>query len=448
MKQFLIIQKTSPLRDYIELYIKAYSDVTIVAVESITDAITKLQSGVQFDCVFIGSGLIVDAEAKELTGSVQSYVTSHPACKVIGTNKGLSTQDWVIYVPSMAPPVKIFETIRQGLGLPDNVTATEFAGIPISCLNYCQEAPCDLYFRIGANPEEATYVKRFNEKEALDSADVARYVAKNVRYIYVSASKVQEISDLISSKILHKVTAAEGVGQMEIATDALEYASYALNSMGLKSNSLQKVQQVISVILNTVVNTEKDKKKAKTLQSILDAKEDFYHKHVSLTAMLAISILEELKWDNTAEYRSTLTYAAFFHNFFINEERDITCIDEDALASIEPQERKEKIQNHAKLAVEFIKDIKGIPYEVQAIIMEQHGSHSGVGFPVGKNNSSQLSTLFMISNEFALRYLINFEKNSAENVQALLKRSLELYGKNSLKILEALQNCISGHLAA
>ncbi len=446
MKQFLIIQKSSPIKDYIELYLAAFNDIAIVSVESISDSIRLFDKNPIYDCIFIGNSLTVDGEAKDLTNKIKDYVSTHAKCKVIGTNKGLSTQDWVFYVPSMAPPFKIIDAVRYGLSLPEDSVTHKYATVPIFCLNYFKEAPCDIFFRIGSNPQDATYVKRFNEKDSIDSQDISRYVEKNVKQIFILSERLDEFSSTISTKIVKKVSSLEGdVNQLDVATEALDYASHFLKSHGINAHSQKIAQEVITNILSSV--EKMDKKKAKLFNDILNTKEDFYHKHVSLTALLASSVLEELKWDTSEDSHSALTCAAYFHNFFISEEADISCVTNSGLNQFDSEEKRAKIHDHAQLAASFVKDLKSIPYDVPMLILEHHGSTQGVGFPDQKRNSSQLSSLFMIVNEFALQFLINNESNSAQTVQDLLRSFLSTYGSSNRKILEAMQNCITGHMA-
>jgi hypothetical protein len=442
MKQIALIQKASPIRDYIELYLASFKEVSLVCLDSISEAIELLKSDRICTCIFIGNSVNLDAEVKELTTEMKRYLSSHPDCKVIGTNKGLSTQDWVFYIPSMSPPFKIIEAVRHGLSLPEEKLPEKYATVPISSLNYLSEMPCDIYFRIGQNPEDATYVKRFLEKDSVDPSEVSRYIEKNIKQVFILSDRMNEFSNLISSKISKRVNSGDGeLSQIDVVTDALDYASYVLKSLGLNPHSQQIAEKVISNILASV--DKMDKKKGKLFNQILNAKEDFYHKHNSLTALLACSVLEELRWDSSQETIASMTCAAYFHNFFINEESEISCVSQEKLSEIDSEEKKNRIINHAQQAASFVKDLKGIPYDVPMLILEHHGSLQGTGFPVQKKTSNQLSSLFMIVNEFSLQLLINNEKQSAQSIQDLLKNFLIVYGDQNQKILEALQNCMT-----
>lgn len=446
MKQIVIIQKSSPIRDYIELYLAAFNDISIVSVDSISEALQLFETDNFCDCIFIGNSLTLDAEVKDLTGKIKNYISTNPNCKVIGTNKGLSNQDWVYYVPSMSPPFKIIDAVRFGLALPEDRVPAKYATVPIYCLNYFKEAPCDIFFRIGQDPQDATYVKRFNEKDTIDTMDVSRYIEKNVKQVFIFSDRLDEFSNAISGKIVKRVSSLEGdVNQLDVATEALDYASHVLKSHGIKSHSQKIAQEVISNILSS--SDKMEKKKSKLFKQILSTKEDFYHKHISLTALLAASVLEELKWETSGDTVAALTCAAYFHNFFISEESEITCVDQKALSLIDSEEKKNRINDHAQLAAAFVKELKGIPYYVPLLILEHHGSVQGIGFPDQKRSSNQLSSLFMIVNEFSLQFLIHSEKQSAQTVQELLREFLAAYGAQNRKILEALQNCITGHMA-
>ena len=444
MKTLLLIQRDSPLKDYIELYLKAFHDVCLIQANSVNEALAELNNNLFFDCIFIGNSLVKDGESKDLVAKIKNYLSEHTHCKIVGTNKGLSTQDWVQYVPELAPPAKIFNVVRIGLNLTEENSARTFVPVPIICFNYIVDTPADIYLGIGNSVEEMTYVKRFNKNDRLDKQDLNKYIEKKIKYVYVPSEDFNAVSRIISTEITGRLSVSErDKPTTEVIGEAFDYATYVLNSLGISLATQEIAQKLINDII--ISASKLDTRKAKQFQDILKTKESFYHKHVSLTAILATSLLEELSWDSDSN-KATVTYAAFFQNFFINEEQDISCHREEDVLLLPSEEKRTKVLNHAKLAREFIKDLMDAPYDAQSVILEHHGAHSGVGFPVIKSNTNQISCLFMIINEFALNLLLEFEKNSGENTQALLKAALVTYGDSNLKILEALQNSMTRYL--
>ncbi len=446
MKTFLLIQKSSPLKDCIEIYLKPFKDVTFEHVESIEQSLRKLEALKKFDCIFVGSSIIVDGDVNDLAFKIQQTVQDS-GCKLIGTNKGLSKQSGFNYVHSMAPAKMIFQAISNALQLvneEDNSHA--YVEIPLEYLHHLQTTPCDIFLRLGSTEQTFTYIKRFNEFEEIDKDDILNYSHKNITSVYIPANMTNDFLGSISSSLLQRISKTQDTSeQMEIAKEALDYSSYVLSSFGINSEPQAFVQKVVKTILSTLDKVEG--KKLKRFKEIIEAKEDFYHKHVFLTGVLANSLLDEMSWEVSLENRSALTYAAFFHNFFIHSEKDILITDEAELGAIDNEERRERIKNHAKLAHDFFLDIPDVPFNVPKLILEHHGSKQGIGFPQSRQNSTQLSSLFMISSDFALKFLLIHEQGDLEKIHEILKESLEIYGKSNQKILEALQNCISEHLA-
>lgn len=445
MKHFLLIQKSSSLTDCIEIFLKPFKNISFDHVESVEESLKMLDSGKAFDCIFVGSSIILDGEVNNLTSRIQEILLK-THCQLVGTNKGLSKQSGFMYVHSMAPAKMIFHAIGEALQLSTEVdNSINYVEIPLEYLNHLQTTPCDIFFRLGTSEDNYTYVKRFNEFEEIDKEDIVKYDQKKIRSVYIPASVTNEFLNLISTSLLKRISISHNTSeQMEIAREALDYSSYVLSSFGIDSEPQAFVQEVVKSILSTLDKV--DRKKINSFKEIIETKEDSYHKHVFLTATLVNSLLDEMSWEISLENRSALTYAAYFHNFFIHSERDILITDEAKLNNIDDNERRERIKNHAKLAHDFLLDIPGVPFNVPKLILEHHGSKQGVGFPQSKQNSTQLSSLFMIASDFALNFLIIHEEGNLEHIHEILKESLELYGKSNQKILEALQNCISEHL--
>lgn len=101
MKHFLLIQKSSSLTDCIEIFLKPFKNISFDHVESVEESLKMLDSGKAFDCIFVGSSIILDGEVNNLTSRIQEILLK-THCQLVGTNKGLSKQSGFIYVHSMA----------------------------------------------------------------------------------------------------------------------------------------------------------------------------------------------------------------------------------------------------------------------------------------------------------------------------------------------------------
>jgi hypothetical protein len=440
VKQFLLIQKRSPFSDYVETFLKPHAEIVLSHAESISQALTAIEKNSEFDCIFIGHSIIVDAEVKQLTEKLKNYLKIHTSCKILGSNKGLSEQDWVKYIPSMSPPIKIFEAIQTSLGIKLEPQVGGYIPIPIFSLKYFILAPCDVYFKIGSN-HEATFVKRFKESDTLDAKEIQKYADKEVKEMFVPASRVKEVTDAIASQLAKKSNYQELNKGIETVVDALDYASFILKTFGIKTEEQAIIKKVLD---NISISLEKgDKSKGSKIESILKSKDDYFFKHVALTALLSNMLMNELRWEFSSELKTAIVYASFFQNFFITSEDEIACLDEISMNFVKDKEARERLRDHAKLAFDFIREMKDVSYDAQRLVLEQHGSKFGIGYPEKKANTNQLSSLFMIANEFAVHFLTAFESHPPREMRPVLQSAKVIYGKQNLKIIEALETCIT-----
>lgn len=222
--------------------------------------------------------------------------------------------------------------------------------------------------------------------------------------------------------------------------EALDYASYVLKNFGVSSTEQVIVKKVLENTSASLQNGAKGR--SSKIESILKSKDSSFYKHVALTALLCNQLISELEWEFSDELQTAIVYASFFQNFFIDSEEEITCLDEATMNFEKLKDRKEKIRDHAKMACDLIREMRDVSLDAQRLILEHHGARSGVGLPTKKSNSNQVSSLFMIANDFPVHFLTAFESQPPRDILPILKEAKENYGKTNVKIVEALERCI------
>jgi hypothetical protein len=436
MKRILLMQSSSPIRDLIEIYVTGQPKTEIIILESISESQAYISTNPDLDLMFIGDQLVLDSEVSVFVGILNDYLKGKPV-KVVGTNKGLSKVSWVHFIPPATPSHKIVEVFEETLFKGEKEESSDYIKVPFYCFRYLKNAPCNLYLAINQG-ESNTYVKRVVANDSVDTELLDAYQKKNVTHFCISKQDQNLFMSTIKDHILDAASNdIFNADKVEVMKDAFDYATYIMSDLGFKTEG----QEIISALLTSVtssISTLPEKNKM-LIENALKAQNHFFFKHVSLTAIIAGAMFTETGWllDRGME---NLTYAAFFHNLKLNQDDEAKVLDEAAMY-LSPS--CAKIKNHAKLAAEMVQSIDLISTEVMVLIQEHHGSRDGIGFSEFKHNSSKLSELFMVANEFAVILLLEYENSNDLDLSKLLRDQIKRYGDSGKKILETLQNALT-----
>jgi hypothetical protein len=440
MKQVLLIYKDSPIRDLIQIYFSIQTEVNVTTKESISEAQNFIESNILVDLIFIGDQVILDSDVTTFVSKLNQYIKSKPT-RVFGTNKGLAKANWVQYIHPGTSHEKILEELREVISTEEK-NESDFISIPFYCFQYIKRAPCDLFLAIEKR-EKKFFVKRIALGDSVEKEILDGYEKKDVSCFSIK----KEDKNALIQKIKHHLTslAIESIQSQDklvVVKDAFDYASFLLAKAGFKAEAQEIASELLTKITDSVSNLAGNNQKI--FEDTIKKQGPLFFKHVSLTAIVASSMYIESKWklDRGLE---TLAQASFFHNFMINTSDDEAVMVLDDISDVSSSVNK--ITSHAQQAAQLVEGLKGISPELCILILEHHGSKTGVGFPKLKYNSNKMSELFMIANEFAALFLKEYEKSSQKpNLSQILANLLKRYGESRKKTLDVLKKCVSNEL--
>ncbi len=383
-----------------------------------------------YDLVFIGHQLNRDLELKELTTVLVSHLKHITDMKVFGTNKALRGQEFAKYYGQLVPMSKMLIDISDVLGIKQS--EVEYIQYPVYALESFDEYPFDCYLKITKNGED-NYIHLFRERDPIENDDFTKLEKKNVISLFVSLKQLRKKVE-IYNKILKQEQAEKLVKDPEHAQEvAAQYSFEILQESGLNISPevLTRNQEAYSHTQQIIKNSRGKTK----LKDLVFKGDDFYLKHVSMTSLMCCYMLEELKVTDDS-FRYKLCSAAYFQNIFLEGEDELKIIKDSQLTNLN-EERRERVSQHALLAVQTLSQNPLIDNDVLKLIKEQHGDKRGISFPEIIVSSSKISLIFQIATLFSQYYLIQYEMFDSVNLDDIFQQIASRLASKDKSVLES-----------
>lgn len=410
MKNVLLIQKPSALRDYIELILGTNEHINLAVSSSAAKALKYLQQKEGLDLIFIGHSFEQDLSGSELYTSIKEFAEKH-STKLIGTNTGIKKLASAKYLHYQAPTEKVLDVLKQTLEFKETeLLADDFVALPVNlCLDF-EKIPFDLHLKIG-DGDSVKYIKRFKANEKVEHKAIEDYAAKNLTRIYILNKDLLRLNTLFKDELNREKLKdrEEARGYFDTIKESLDYASFMLDDLGIEDVETKNVEDTYHM-LEASIARNKGFFTNDYLIETLKSEEDFSTKLISLISLLGSNIIKNLKMLNEDEMVKNFVCAAYFQNLTLKGNKKLlaclTISDFEMLSKTE----KEVVYEHARESSGILKKAFLFSSDVYTMILEQHGSEIGVGFPENKENSKTLSRLFRVVSDFCTKLLLEYEK--------------------------------------
>lgn len=266
----------------------------------------------------------------------------------------------------------------------------EYVQIPMGYLRRLGFVSFDTYVSLN----EGKYVRLHQAGDALDNEDYIKIENKFLNRLFLLRSDaltvIKEFEEYLAKRIS---TPSATQADSEIVGEIIPSVALLCKRFGWSEESLQLAKKTVTATIQFV-------KKNKALGALLrvPTNNDPYSSHVSRLCVLNCVVASNLGWHNEVTHEK-LVMASLLHDHFVDE------------ANYEKFEQLKELnsnpsgdqayRSHPLKAAELARSIKGVPSNVDSIIMEHHERPGGNGFPRGLSASriSALGALFIICEE-------------------------------------------------
>lgn len=264
---------------------------------------------------------------------------------------------------------------------------------------------CDLFISIAGKYEKVVDKGEKISKEFLNDMETS-----SVFDFYVDSLSRLEIVNGLTSFLFNKLaddnlTLEERV---EVTSKSYELIQDTINKVGVDPHTAALAEASLASLDKIVA-------KVPDLKSILDSLKgqdtSFRYMHSVLCTYIGFKIITQTRWGNK-EQQDKFAFVSLFHDITLTKDEYAKVANQEDLDALNltPEEAL-KIENHALNAAKLVSKYRKLPFGVDTIIKQHHGTRDGKGFNNISGNISPLAVMFIFAEEWATLALTSMEKN-------------------------------------
>jgi hypothetical protein len=315
----------------------------------------------------------------------------------------------------------------------------EFIPIPMRFFHHLDSICCDVFKK-----QEELFDKIYDASSEMEPGFFKQFEDQKIRELYIPRDAHKNFVNFLSDRLSQKLEKSEHASEEErtqIIGDTFKLTHEEIRTVGLNSATLQVTETIINSMMDSVNRCEKS---STLLTRILNSPTGELYRRAHLISLMSVAVLERCDMVHDSEKtRLALTYAAYFHDIDLSDmENNARYFNESELGNESLVENDiTRIEHHARTAAEMIDNIPEIPPAASMIVMQHHGSITGIGLPDTPNEGiSHLSKLFMICEYFAhLVILYQEEKKQLPIFKVLRERFKD---DESLQIIDCMEKSV------
>lgn len=410
---FLIIDSDKVFADSLAAGLVKEFGAEVHIKEQVSEAIALMELLDEFQFVIS----VKSQKDKSLGDKLVSFInsealTNRPELIFLGVMPSETAKNPVLLLPLTTKVKELIQVLKtkkdyqKKLEQIKQAASIEYASIPLRLFYYVSSAPDDLFLKI-KKEGKPHLVKRFNQKAALEEADLNSLKEKGVKFLYVEKEKLRFFFEVFDKRLAELAQVAPD--QFISESDLENYAFHSLSKFGVSESSLKVAQSASQEAAKKLSN---DKKFQTALKEIIKGKSlGLRQLNSKMVSLISHFIIKGSELD-TAQIRTNMIMASFLQDSKLTDEyAGIRSVAELQALLLEDKDNV-LIDKHAALAADQLEKFSHIPSEVIKIVRHHHGSVEGKGFSRElKAISSLQSLVFLLAEEVSFA-IIKRERSS------------------------------------
>lgn len=446
MSQILLIESDESLRTILKLNIMKNIGGDVIEKDSASSAISLLQILPDVDLIIcreqIGSeksGLMVSQFLAKENYSTPLLVIGNK----ISDYKHLitidSNQSWKNIISATGKILGVDVVFDENKVISVYVPVGVHYFLNITSFNL----GCDIYIRVKKSENEFQYIKRLHSGDHFTREDIEKYQESGLKDFYISKDHFSGFVNFVTSKLTEKLKdpAISGEKLIRLEAEAYEVTLDRIHSLGIDDYTIELVEESVKSMENSLKDNNA---LLNFLQSLRANKLSYAYAHSFLSSLILHKIVNYFDWEST-QVKEKLTYVAYFHDISLHNSNLMKINNPTDLKDGNLSEEEKKIiLNHARESANIIERFPQIPNGIGTILMEHHGSKSGIGFPETLSISiAPLSMMFVVVEHFVDEFLKIQGTPKNEDFEKIFMRFHRVYNKVTYQqTLQALEKMI------
>ncbi len=413
----LLIEHREEYRAVYGLNLIVYLDSKVTVVSTKNDVVKELKDkNQQYNLIFLDNDAYTGDMALDLYKLLSEKNLNIPFYVVGKTKLGLNA-DHVYKFDKSLELKYILGPMAEGLNITAKMMALKSHGpyfsMPIDFLIPGWQCSADLFISIGD-----AYKLMFKVGDIILNDELEFMTKSGIKHLFVDSTKRLKFVNSLTNEIFAKLNDPDLTKEDRVHVTAKGYQMVMEQArrLGITQTTLDIANECISSMKNIV---EVFDNLNDLLAELIKEDGSYRYKHSLLCSYVGIHLLKKLSWGSKEE-QDKFIFLCFFHDIALPRD-DWARIhhDEDLKGSSLTDDEKEIISSHASAASKIISKVNKIPFGIDLIIKQHHGSKNGKGLSKISNEISPLAALFILAEEWT-----SYAIQSQENQEKLDKKKV------------------------
>ena len=320
---------------------------------------------------------------------------------------------------------------------PEHSVDREWTSIPLCTLTHFKSLPFDLYLKLS----KTRFVKRIPAFEATDQVFTDSLEQKGISEVYCERKHKRDFSMMLINNMINRVEQNyENEEELFRARDEVFTTTQKiLQNLGLTGRMIEVCDSAVEKMVSEIMK-QPGQLKSYLLALKKDKAMTFHFKLIHLTNYIGSQLIQDMALPEMEDHVKKFVFASFFCDMcLLNQDFHFYRKAHDSGDDLTLAEQNE-VNFHALRASEMVSSYPDLSKEIKLIILQHHGSFSGIGFPVVKSSELlPLSKILIVAQDLAFAILRDEEAPALEVLKAFLKKS----NSNSLQdLLDCLEESL------
>ncbi len=321
---------------------------------------------------------------------------------------------------------KLVEAIREKIGIVDLDKSKGYIPIPSTNLLGVNSVFCDIYLNIS----NKKFIKILNEGDLYSVSIVKKYMDKGTENFYIKKCDFEKYSKYNSMLVRSKLTQIAKDRIIVEQIEGVKHVSEIVQRIGISEQVIEDVNIITDSCLRKMKDDNDD------LFNLLNKAKNnggYLYSHGLLISYVAVEIAKKMNWATQTTFQKIIT-ASLLHDIALTDDQfyNITALDEAEINKLGWKKLK-VLKNHPIKGAELVGKSKGLPPDVDKIILSHHEKPDGSGYPRGLNATSifPMACIFIISEAFVNK--VYNKEITPELKNEILEEFIEVYNKGNFR---------------
>lgn len=265
------------------------------------------------------------------------------------------------------------------------------------------------------------YIQVFDDQDIILCEIIEEYEELGEEALYVESAKRLRFVNSLTLQISAKLNDPNLSPQDRVTTTAkgFQMVMEQARKIGVTQTTMEIANDCMES-MNTIVECTADVQSL--LDNLLNDQTTYRYQHSLLTLYIGTHIIKNMPWGNK-EHMEKLAYMCFFHDIALTHDNQAKFrSDEELMNSDLPEKEKKLIFGHALTAAKLMSNVPGVPFGMDSLLKQHHGSGNGRGLSKINMTISPLAIVFIFAEEWTDIIFKNIESDMQPDKKKIIKQ--------------------------